>query len=143
VPIVSSPVGRQQTVIRVVAAVIEVDDEFLVTRRPQGSYLAGLWEFPGGKVDAGETHAQALVRELREELGVEVEVGTLLFESSHAYADRTIGLSFYRCRLQGRPRPLLGQQMRWVARLDLGGLDFPPADDDLVKRLIGADARQP
>ena len=120
----------------VVAAVIEENGAFLVTRRPAGVHLGGLWEFPGGKIGAGETYVQALAREIREELDAEVDVGSLLFETSHAYADRTVSLHFYRCTLRGMPRPLLGQQMQWVSRAQLRALDFPPADEELIRRLI-------
>jgi 8-oxo-dGTP diphosphatase len=123
-------------VIVVVAAVIEQDDSFLLTRRLEGTHLAGTWEFPGGKISAGETHARALQRELREELDVDVEVGPLVFETEHAYSDRTISLHFYRCALQGEPKALLGQQMQWVPRDQLSALDFPPADADLIRLLI-------
>jgi mutator protein MutT len=123
-------------VIVVVAAVIERDGSFLVTRRLEGTHLAGMWEFPGGKIAAGETHAQALEREIREELAAEVEVGPLVFEIEHEYAERSISLHFYRCTLRGTPRPLLGQQMKWVPRTELATLDFPPADADLIRRLI-------
>jgi len=123
-------------VIVVVAAVIEQDGSFLLTRRLEGTHLAGTWEFPGGKIAEGETHAQALRREIREELDADVDVGPLVFEVQHAYADRTISLHFYRCTLLGEPRPLLGQQMRWVPRVELRSLDFPPADTDLIRLLI-------
>jgi mutator protein MutT len=126
-------------VIAVVAAVIEQNGSFLVTRRLEGSHLAGLWEFPGGKVGDGETHAQALRRELREELDADIDVGPLLFETSHTYADRTVSLHFYTCTLRGTPRAILGQQMRWARREDLRTLDFPPADEELIRRLSEAD----
>jgi len=122
-------------VTHVVAAVIEADGRFLLTRRPAGTHLAGLWEFPGGKVDAGETHEQALTREVQEELGVEASVGPLVFQVAHEYPDRVIALYFYGCRLLGTPQPLLGQEMRWVRRDELRSLDFPPADDALITRL--------
>jgi 8-oxo-dGTP diphosphatase len=123
-------------VIVVVAAVIERDGSFLVTRRLEGTHLGGMWEFPGGKVADGETHTEALVREIREELDAEVEVAALLFESEFDYADRRVSLHFYRCTLVGTPRPLLGQQMKWVPRDELRTLDFPPADVDLIRLLI-------
>jgi mutator protein MutT len=123
-------------VIVVVAAVIERDGSFLVTRRLEGTHLAGMWEFPGGKVADGETHAEALVREIREELDADVDVGSLAFEIEHQYADRSISLHFYRCALRGEPKPLLGQQMKWVRRDELRALDFPPADADLIRLLI-------
>jgi 8-oxo-dGTP diphosphatase len=132
VSIVRAPL---QIVIVVVAAVIEENGAFLVTRRQNGVHLAGLWEFPGGKIDEGETHAAALVREIREELDTDVVVGDLVLHVTHAYDDRTVALYFYRCRLGGMPRPLLGQEMRWVRRADLATLGFPAADAELVRRL--------
>jgi mutator protein MutT len=119
----------------VVAAVVEAHDAFLVSRRQPGVHLAGLWEFPGGKIDPGETHEQALRREMREELDTDVDVGELVFEIEHAYPERIVALFFYRCRLRGTPRPLLGQDVRWVARAELATLGFPPADEELIARL--------
>jgi 8-oxo-dGTP diphosphatase len=127
--------------IAVVAAIIEHDDRFLLTRRQKGVHLEGLWEFPGGKIDDGETHAGALVRELREELDVEAEVGALRFHTTHDYGDRVVDLYFYQCALRGTPRPMLGQQMRWVRRTELAGLGFPPADAELIKVLTESTAR--
>src|ERR1700757_2300293 len=95
----------------VVAAVIEHDDCFLVTRRQDGVHLAGMWEFPGGKVANGESHAAALRREMIEELDTDVAVGELVLESSHAYPDRIVTLFFYRCDLLGMPRPMIDQEM--------------------------------
>lgn len=120
----------------VVAAVIEHDDAFLVTRRQKGVHLAGMWEFPGGKIDSAESHADALRREMREELDTDVEVQELVFETSHAYPERTVSLYFYRCTLHGTPTPLLGQEMRWVPRAELAMLGFPPADEELIRLLI-------
>ena len=119
----------------VVAAVIEANEQFLVTRRQAGVHLAGMWEFPGGKIDQDEPHAAALRRELREELDVEVDVGERMYHTVHAYDDRTVELHFYRCGLKGEPRPLLGQQMRWVPRAELATLGFPPADTELIEML--------
>ena len=121
----------------VVAAVVEEDDAFLVTRRPAGVHLAGMWEFPGGKIDAAESHADALRREMREELEAEVDVRDLVFTTTHAYPERTVALYFYRCVLRQRPRPLLGQEMRWVRRSELSSLGFPPADGELIRLLAG------
>ncbi len=122
----------------VVAAVIEENDAFLVTRRQLGVHLAGMWEFPGGKVDSSESHADALRREIREELDADVTVGSLLLHTSHDYPDRTVALYFYACALAGIPRPMLGQEMRWVARDELPLLGFPPADEELIRQLAGA-----
>ena len=125
----------------VVAAVIEENGAFLVTRRQKGVHLAGLWEFPGGKIDGGETHLEALTREMREELDVDVDVGDLVFHVTHEYEDRAVALYFYQCTLRGAPRPLLGQQMQWVPRAHLATLGFPPADEELIKLLTGSDAQ--
>lgn len=130
-----------EAVIVVVAAVIEDEGRFLVTRRQEGVHLAGLWEFPGGKIDDGETHHAALAREIREELDADIDVGDLVFEITHPYGDRTVTLSFYRCRLRGTPRPLLGQEMRWVPRAELAALGFPPADEELIKLLTESPVR--
>ena len=126
--------------IAVVAAVIAGDAGFFVTRRQQGVHLEGYWEFPGGKIDAGETHDAALKREIREELGADVEVGALLLTTSHAYPERTVTLYFYRCTLAGTPQPLLGQEMRWVPASGLSALAFPPADEELINLLIAETA---
>ena len=121
----------------VVAAVIERDGSFLVTRRQAGVHLEGMWEFPGGKTGAAETHVDALKREIQEELDADIDVHDLAFTTSHAYPERTVVLYFYRCTLRGSPRPLLGQEMRWVAREQLATLDFPPADEELIRMLCG------
>lgn len=99
-------------------------------------HLAGLWEFPGGKIDQEESHADALRREMREELDTDVDVGALVFETTHAYPDRTVSLYFYQCVLKQRPQPLLGQDMRWVKRSELASLGFPPADEELISLLL-------
>ena len=125
----------------VVAAVIEHDDRFLVTRRQAGVHLEGLWEFPGGKIDSHETHAEALRREIREELDADVTVGELALAVTHTYPEKTVTLYFYRCSLVGEPRPLLGQEMRWVTRDALATLGFPAADEELIRILTQTAAR--
>lgn len=120
----------------VVAAVIEHNDRFLLTRRQDGVHLAGHWEFPGGKVDDGESHDAALRREIVEELDTDVVVHELVLETTHAYPDRAISLFFYRCDLAGVPKPMFGQQMEWVPRRELSSLRFPPADDELIRMLM-------
>jgi mutator protein MutT len=127
-------------VIVVVAAVLEQEGRFLVTRRQDGVHLAGLWEFPGGKIDPGETHVAALRRELLEELDTDVHVGDLVLETTHDYGSVVVQLFFYACVLNGTPRPLLGQEMRWVARQDLPHLGFPDADAELIRRLMSSAA---
>jgi 8-oxo-dGTP diphosphatase len=122
----------------VVAAVITEGDRFLITRRQAGTHLAGLWEFPGGKAAAGETHAEALTRELREELAVDAAIGRLILQTRHAYAEREIVLFFYECTLAGAPTAVLGQEMRWAERHELTSLEFPPADAELITLLTSA-----
>ncbi len=117
------------------AAVVERDAAYLVTRRLRGTHLEGFWEFPGGKCEEGETETACLVREIREELGCEVTVGEKLLTVAHAYSDRAVELHFFRCVLAGEPVPLLGQDIRWVPRIELRSLDFPPADEALIRLL--------
>lgn len=124
--------------IAVVAAVIQHGDRFLITRRQGGVHLAGMWEFPGGKVGGGESHSDALRREILEELDTDVAVHDLVLETTHAYPDRTVRLFFYRCVLLGMPRPMIGQEMEWVARNDLSSRLFPPADVELIRMLTEA-----
>lgn len=119
----------------VTAAVIERDGHFLLTRRQQGVHLEGLWEFPGGKCDPGETLAECLKRELLEELAVHADVGECIFTARHRYPERGVELHFLRCRVLGEPVPQLGQQMRWATREELGVLEFPPADGELIELL--------
>jgi mutator protein MutT len=122
----------------VTAAVVERDGALLVTRRGDHQHLGGLWEFPGGKCEPGETLAACLRREMREELDVEVEVGDKIHTVTHHYAERSVELHFFSCELRGSPRPMLGQAMRWVARAELRPEEFPPADAELIALLRGA-----
>ena len=119
----------------VTAAVIERDGRFLLTRRQKGAHLEGLWEFPGGKCDPGETLEACLQRELIEELAATAEVGDCLLKIIHRYPERAVELHFLQCRLQGEPVPQLGQEMRWATRAELGTLEFPPADSELIDLL--------
>ena len=121
----------------VTAAVVQRGGAFLVTRRLRGTHLEGLWEFPGGKCEDGESHADCLRRELREELGCEGVIGAKLLEVAHDYPDRTIELHFFDCDLAGEPQPLLGQEIRWAAAAELPALEFPPADAELIQMLSG------
>jgi mutator protein MutT len=132
--------GVTRSAFVVTAAVIEQNGRFLLTRRLEGTHLAGRWEFPGGKCEEGETHQQALTRELEEELAVAIAVGTLVLSTRHSYTDRTVDLYFYETRLLGPPVPQLGQQMRWVPREELGSLEFPDADAELIRLLKGREA---
>jgi mutator protein MutT len=124
----------------VTAAVIEQNGRFLVTRRPRGTHLEGYWEFPGGKCDPGEALDACLRREILEELDSDVRVGDEIHAVSHAYPDRVVTLHFFRCALVGEPRPLVGQEMRWIGRDELRTLAFPPADAELIEMLAGSAA---
>jgi 8-oxo-dGTP diphosphatase len=119
----------------VTAAVIERDGAFLVTRRPSGVHLEGYWEFPGGKIEPGESHATALAREIAEELDTAIAVGREVFTITHSYPDRIVELHFLACELRGEPRAMLGQEVRWIGREELGSLRFPPADEELIRKL--------
>ena len=127
----------------VAAAVVQRGDSYLVTRRIRGTHLEGLWEFPGGKCESGETHAACLRREIQEELGCGTDVGDRLLTVQHEYGDRTVELHFFDCRLTGEPRPLLGQEMQWVRGAELRSLAFPPADEALILLLAARTASSP
>jgi mutator protein MutT len=119
--------------IRVVAALIRAGGQVLLTQRKPGRHLGLSWEFPGGKVEAGETDEQALRRELREELGVDVAVGTRCFETRHNYGTREMHLLVYRCRLvDGEPKAIDVNAVEWVAEKRLPERQFLPADLPLV-----------
>lgn len=120
----------------VVAAVIEQAGRFLITRRLEGTHLAGYWEFPGGKVHAGETHEAALQREIAEELNAGFFNARKVFDTAHSYPERTVELHFYRGDLTAEPQPMLGQELRWIARDEFGAFEFPPADAELIDGLI-------
>jgi 8-oxo-dGTP diphosphatase len=119
----------------VTAALVQRDGAYLVTRRPAGVHLEGLWEFPGGKCDVGESLEACLVREIREELGCDVAVGSEVLTTTHAYPERHVELHFFACSLVGEPRGLLGQEVRWVPKSELRTLNFPPADAELIALL--------
>jgi 8-oxo-dGTP diphosphatase len=119
----------------VAAAIIERDGRWLMARRLKGTHLEGLWEFPGGKVDPGETLEAGLLRELAEELGVEGCVTGLRWSTTHDYPSKRVELHFYDCTIDGEPQPLLGQELRWVSASELPTLPLPEADAGLVALL--------
>jgi mutator protein MutT len=122
--------------ITVVAAIIRRGQEILISRRPQGVHLAGLWEFPGGKVETGESLESALEREIIEELGVEIDVLHETFRIAHEYPSRTVQLHFFECLIRkGEPAAIEVDSLRWVAPQDLDQYTFPEADKELVDRL--------
>jgi len=122
--------------IEVSAALIFRAGKLLITQRRQQDHLGGLWEFPGGKRESGETFEQCLVREIREELGVEISVGGLFAEITHDYPEKSVHLKFFRCKLvAGEPQPLDCAAWRWVDKSELTGFDFPAADAQLLVQL--------
>ena len=124
-------------VVEVVAALIQDDEgRYLITRRRGGSHLAGMWEFPGGKREAGESLENAMRRELTEELSASFGVGEKVETVRWEYPERTVIIHFYRCRLEsGTIEPRESQAMQWVAPEHLTEFDFPPADRELIARL--------
>ncbi|MGI4880834.1 MAG: (deoxy)nucleoside triphosphate pyrophosphohydrolase, partial [Janthinobacterium lividum] len=119
----------------VAAALVDADGRVLVAERPPGKDMAGLWEFPGGKIDPGETPEAALVRELAEELGIDTSASCLAPAgfASHAYAGFHLVLLLFACRKwRGTARGREGQRLRWVRVPDLFALDMPPADRPLL-----------
>ncbi len=123
-------------VIDVAAALLFRDGKLLITQRHADAHLGGLWEFPGGKREAGETFEACLARELREELGVEAAVEELVESLTHAYPDKTVHLKFYRCRwVRHEPQPLGCAALRWVCAEELQDYAFPAADARLLEKL--------
>jgi len=123
----------------VAAALIDADNRVLLAQRPRGKALEGLWEFPGGKIDADERPEDALIRELKEELGISVKSPCLapLTFASHAYDDFHLLMPLYVCRKwEGFVQPLDRQALKWVRPKDLRSYLMPPADAPLIPHLI-------
>jgi 8-oxo-dGTP diphosphatase len=124
--------------IRVVGAMIEKDGRYLITQRSPSATLPLLWEFPGGRVEAGESDPEALARELREEMGIEVQVGDRAIHVEHAYEEYDIDFCVYRCRLVAGPiRNVRVYAHRWVLPEELDQYEFPPADEKSIAKLLG------
>ena len=128
-----------KTVLVAAVALIDRDGRVLLAQRPPAKAMAGLWEFPGGKVEPGETPEAALIRELHEELGIETWSSCLapLTFASHAYPDFHLLMPLYVCRRwSGTPRPMEGQALKWVRPKALRDLAMPPADTPLIPFLV-------
>ena len=119
---------------RIAIAVVEHDGRYLIGRRGEGAPLAGLWEFPGGKIQAGETAELAAARECLEETGLAVEVGPAYPSVSHQYAHGEVALEFFACRPL-EPARIPKAPFRWVLAADLGDYEFPEANGGLVAYL--------
>lgn len=127
---------KNQKFIEVSAGLIFRDGKLLITQRHSGAHLGGLWEFPGGKREANETFEQCLARELREELGIDVQVCELLESLTHEYPEKTVVLKFFRCELkQHEPQALGCLDLKWITAAELRNYEFPAADARLLEKL--------
>ena len=124
-------------IIDVVGAIIKDGDRYLVGQRPANKAQGGMWEFMGGKIEPGETPEQALARECREELAIEIENEQIIDSVIHEYPEKTIRLTLISCSPKSGsvPKALEHQQIRWVTRAEMDSLEFAPADSELIRRL--------
>ena len=125
-------------IIEVVGAIIKNGDRYLVGQRAANKSQGGLWEFMGGKIESGETPEQALARECREELDLEIENERIIDSVVHEYPEKTIRLTLIECspKAGSVPKALEHQQIRWVTRGEMDTLDFAPADRELINKLF-------
>jgi mutator protein MutT len=122
--------------IEVAAALIFRQGKLLITQRQVQAHLGGLWEFPGGKREPGETWEACVIREIREELGVEMVVGSLFEAITHSYPEKTVHLKFFTgTLLHGEPQPLDCAACRWIDKAELDHFEFPAADAQLLQKL--------
>jgi len=123
--------------IEVVAALIRLEDSFLICQRPPHKARGLLWEFVGGKVEAGETKEQALIRECREELAVTVTVRDVFMEVTHAYPDLTVHLTLFNAAIAaGTPQMLEHNDLRWISAKEIPDYAFCPADEVILQKII-------
>jgi 8-oxo-dGTP diphosphatase len=128
----------QKKTIRVVAAVIQDGDRYLITQRRPSAVLPMMWEFPGGRVEVGETDRTALKREVSHRLGVEISFGKLMSYVSHEYERYSVGLHLYECHLaEGQPAAVNVHAFAWVKSADFERYLFTPADEASVTALLG------
>jgi 8-oxo-dGTP diphosphatase len=125
------------TEVKVAAGVIERDGQVLVTQRAAKAHQGGLWEFPGGKLESGESAEQALVRELAEELNIQVTQQSPLIEIAHDYGDKQVRLFVSVVHdFEGEPQSMEGQPMQWIAAAELNGLSFPAANLPIIQAYL-------
>ena len=123
--------------VEVVAALIWENGRFMICQRPSHKARALLWEFVGGKVEPGETQAQALIRECQEELAVTISVGDVFMDVVHEYPDLTVHLTLFNAAIaQGIPRKLEHNDIRWISPREIPNYDFCPADEEILKKII-------
>lgn len=124
-------------ILKVTAAIIVRDDEIFVAKRGPGGRFAHLWEFPGGKIEPGETPEECLVREIREEFAIEIEVGGLFAESLHTFPGGAVFVKAFFCRwLRGELTPSEHEEWRWVKVAELASFEFAPADQPIAAKLV-------
>lgn len=131
--------SERRLVLVVACALVDADGRVLIAQRPEGKQMAGLWEFPGGKIERGETPEQALVRELKEELGIETKTACLapLTFASHSYENFDLLMPLYVCRrFWGTPQPLEHAALKWVRARQLHEYPMPEADLPLIAHLV-------
>lgn len=126
-----------ERIVRVVAAVIEREGRYLVTQRRPTAVLPNLWEFPGGKVEPGETDALALRREIKERLDAEVEVQQMISFVRHPYERYTVDLHLYQCSLKSEVRAAAVQSFQWLCSDEFDDYEFTPADEASMSKLLG------
>ena len=131
--------GTMSRHVRVVAAVVAREDRYLITQRRPTAVLGGLWEFPGGKVEEGESEEAALLREVRERVGVDVEVGACIARRSHSYDGYSVDLSLFQATIVGEvePTPVRVTDCRWVKSSEFESYRFPAADQATMDLLLG------
>lgn len=126
-------------IIDVAAGLVFHQGNLLITQRRPGDHLGGLWEFPGGKVEPNESFEHCLIRELREELGIEILVGLELDDITHSYPEKTVRLRFFQCALlSGEAQPIHCHALAWVSHEQLSHYEFPAADARLLEKIYAS-----